>query len=110
MGLGPMTGRAAGFCTGYSKAPLGNKRLFGVGARYGRGRGWRNRCHVAGFTGWTRAVNDYPFYAGRPYPYDEELSTKEELGILKNHSEVLKQQLNEVQDRINTLEKSQEEE
>ena len=43
MGMGPMTGRAAGFCAGYNSA----------GAR---GRGRRNCFFANGLAGWQRGV------------------------------------------------------
>lgn len=43
MGMGPMTGRGAGYCAGFS----------GRGRR--GGRGWRNRFYATGLPGWARA-------------------------------------------------------
>ena len=59
MGMGPMTGRAAGFCAGYSVPGYVNNgpgRAFGMG--FGRGAGFRRGFHAGGFGRRNR------FYAG----------------------------------------------
>ncbi|HRT63051.1 MAG TPA: DUF5320 domain-containing protein [Syntrophales bacterium] len=86
-GLGPMTGRAAGFCAGYSVPGYmnpawgwGRGRGFGFFGRGGRGfgyfgrgrgggRGWRNRYYATGFPGWARVGFGPGPYAGAPGPY-----------------------------------------
>ena len=55
-GLGPVTGRGAGFCAGYAAPGCANvwpRWAFGGG-----GRGWRNRYYATGLTGWQRAGTD----------------------------------------------------
>ena len=57
-GMGPMTGRAAGYCAGYPVPGFMNSipgRGF-WGAGRGRG-GWgrRNQFYATGLTGWQRA-------------------------------------------------------
>jgi len=76
MGLGPMTGRAAGYCAGYPVPGYANPWIPGWG---GRGRGWRGRGR--GF--WGRSwrlwgggrgrglrrgqYGYYPYYGYSPY-------------------------------------------
>ena len=102
-GLGPRTGRSAGYCAGYPNPGYMNPipgRGFGFGRGWGRGRGGGR-----GFGwGWRGA---HPYAYGAPYygpAYGPEPTTEEEMGILKEQSELLKQQLKDVQDRINGLE------
>ncbi len=109
-GFGPMTGRAAGFCAGYSMPgyanPIPGRGWFGRGFGRGRGgfgrgfgRGWQNQFYGAG----------YPGYAGPTagaYPYAQELAPKEEVKMLKDQAEFLKNELQEIQNRIGTLEKT----
>ena len=63
-GMGPMTGRAAGFCAGYSVPgyanPVGGRGYggWGRGGGFGRGRGFGR-----GF-GWARAGYGYPAWGG----------------------------------------------
>ena len=76
-GMGPMTGRAAGYCAGYPVAgymnPVGGRGFWGRGRGGGGGRGWRNQFYATGLTGWQRAAMGYPGFggavpAGVPYP------------------------------------------
>ncbi len=54
LGMGAMTGRGAGFCTGYPAPGYANPVLGGgFGAR--GGRGWRNRLYATGQPGWAWA-------------------------------------------------------
>lgn len=61
LGMGPMTGRAAGFCAGNGQAALANPGAgrgcgFGRGRGMGgRGRGFRNLFFATGLPGWMRA-------------------------------------------------------
>ena len=57
MGMGPMTGRAAGYCAGYPVP--GNLNPFFVGGPRGRGfggagRGWCHWYYATGLPGWIR--------------------------------------------------------
>ena len=60
LGMGPKTGRAAGFCAGNDRPgfvnPAGGGRSFGRGAGCGggRGRGRRNMFLATGLPGWQR--------------------------------------------------------
>jgi len=118
MGLGSRTGRAAGYCAGYSVPGYMNPvpgRGFGGRGRgwfaYGRGRGggrgWRNGDYATGMPGWMRAGYGYPAYGGGPYPYVAEPSAGDEKEMLKGEAEALKQELEDIQSRIQTLEKAQ---
>lgn len=103
-GMGPMTGRAAGYCAGYAipgyMNPIPGRGWFGRG----RGGGWGKGRFRGDFRGWG-AYYENPFYPNPP-----ELSTEEELAFLKEEAATLKQQLEEVQSYINTLEKAKTEE
>ncbi|MDD4061931.1 MAG: DUF5320 domain-containing protein, partial [Kiritimatiellae bacterium] len=69
-GMGPMTGRAAGYCAGYGVPgyanPIGGRGYgaFGGGRGFGSGggrggRGRRNMFYATSLTGWQRAAG-YP--------------------------------------------------
>jgi hypothetical protein len=123
-GLGPMTGRAAGYCAGYSMPgyvnPVFGGGFFGRGrgfyGRGGGGRGFRNMYYATGLTGWQRASMGGPFgfaqgepaFAGA-YPYAGEVTPKQETDILKTEADLLKRQLEDIQGRIDSLEKAQSE-
>jgi len=119
-GMGPMTGRAAGYCAGYSVPgymnPYGGRyagggRSFGGG--FGRGRGYRNQYYATGLPGWARYNMGLPAWGGvggYPYqgdPFEPDLEPEKEKEILKSHSEALKKQLDEIQARIGELSKEQ---
>ncbi len=110
MGLGPMTGRAAGFCAGYSMPGYANpgfgRGYFGRGRGFfgrGGGRGWRNWYYATGLPGW-QASMQMPVGA---YPYAPDMTPKQEMDSLKDEADFLKKELEEIQNRIKTLEKVQ---
>jgi len=118
-GLGARTGRAAGYCAGYgvpgymNPVPGGGswgagRGYFGYGRGRGGGRGWRNWYYATGMPGWQRAGYGYPAYGGS-YPYPAEPTAEEEKEMLKNEAEALKGELEDIQERINALEKAREE-
>ena len=118
LGLGPMTGRAAGYCAGYPVPgymnPIPGRGWFGFGRGwsrgrgwFGRGRGWRHWYWATGLPGWVRAWYGYPAFGGWAYPYGPEMTPKEEMDMLKSQAEALKQELDDIQSRISTLEKAQ---
>ncbi|NLH17187.1 MAG: DUF5320 domain-containing protein [Phycisphaerae bacterium] len=99
MGMGPMTGHAAGYCAGFGMPGYANLgRGFGVG--FGRGRGWRNRFYATGLPGWMRfGGNVMPYSFPKPDPEMEKLA-------LKNHAEALQTELGLIQQRLNEMEKT----
>jgi hypothetical protein len=116
LGMGPMTGRAAGYCAGYSVPgymnPIPGRGFFGRG----RGRGWFGRGMGRGFgrgRGMGYFAGGFPgwgYYGAPAYPYPSELSPEEEVSLLKEDAKVLKQQLKELQGYIDTLEKAKSQE
>ncbi|MDD5018411.1 MAG: DUF5320 domain-containing protein [Eubacteriales bacterium] len=91
MGMGPMTGRGAGYCTGYAAPGFANGG-FGMG----RGRGFRRMYHMTGQPGFIRY--GYPAGAGT---YD----TVDEKQVLENEAAYLKKQLAQVRERLDGLDK-----
>jgi len=118
-GMGPMTGRAAGFCAGYPMPGYANPVSGrGMGMGWGRGRGGgfgRGR----GF-GWGRAGYVLPAYGGavnpyayggavNPYayggaPFAPTVAPKQELDSLKGQAEYLEDALDGIKKRIEELE------
>ena len=69
-GMGPMTGRGAGFCAGYGmpgymNPMVGGGGFWGMGGR-GGGRGRRNQFYATGMTGWQRAGYGMPAWGQYP--------------------------------------------
>ena len=105
-GLGPMTGRAAGFCAGYSVPgymnPVGGRGYWGCGRGFwgrGGGRGWRNRFYATGLPGWAGA--GFPFW----HPIAQPVTAEQELGDLRQQAEFLQNSLSQINERIEKLEK-----
>lgn len=115
-GLGPMTGRAAGFCSGngipgYANYSYGRGfRALGRG-RGGGGRGFRNRFYATGLTGWQRAAGGIPAW-NNPFAYGGYYQVpampfaarNTELDSLKAQAEYLEDTLETIQRQIRELE------
>ncbi|MGC9334310.1 MAG: DUF5320 domain-containing protein [Anaerolineae bacterium] len=123
MGMGPMTGRGAGFCSGYEAPGWANPvpgRGFGLGwgrggawgGRGGWGGGWRHRnwYYATGVPGWARygygpawgAPPAWGYGPGAPAP-----DAEQETEFLRQQAEWLKQQLDAIGQRIEELSKEE---
>ncbi|MBN1179760.1 MAG: DUF5320 domain-containing protein [Anaerolineae bacterium] len=100
MGMGPMTGRRAGYCAGYD-APGYAAAPFGRGFGGGWQRGWRHQYYATGMPGWARAgygpAWGAPAYAYAAPPKDQEIE------FLKVQAERLQQEMDAINQRIATL-------
>jgi hypothetical protein len=124
-GLGPMTGRAAGYCAGYgvpgyTNPYAGGRGLgFGWGRGFGRGRGY-GRGYGRGMRGRWFYGNPYP--ANEPYPTGPvsypfasdpagdpyavwQTTPEQEKEMLLSQTKVLEEQLGDMKKRIAELEK-----
>lgn len=109
-GMGPMTGRAAGYCTGAGApgyANPGGGRGFGMGMGRGRGMGrggfgFRHRFFATGVPGWQRA-GQFGGAPVNPVPveYPDAGTEKQEL---KLQAETLQSQLDFINKRLDALE------
>lgn len=102
-GAGPMTGRRAGYCAGYSLPGYMNP-LPGFGPRWGHGyglggRGWRHCFYATGLPGWVRFGGAWPMP-----PYAPTVTREQELEWLKAHVENLQKALEQANARIAELE------
>jgi len=106
MGLGPMTGRGAGFCAGYPYPGYMNA-IPGRGRGRGFGRGF-GRSFGRGF-GWGRDNSwGHPYYAyPQNYPYQQNIDSASEAEMLKTEAEYLKEEMKAINDRIKDLESAQ---
>ena len=113
-GMGPMTGRAAGYCAGYPVPgfmnPVAGRGYWGWG-RGGGGWGRRNQFYATGLTGWQRAPYGYPSSGGAmpygaPYapPYAPTVPPQQEVEMLKGQAEYLEDALDGVKKRMEELE------
>lgn len=84
MGMGSITGRGAGYCTGYTSSEFTNRK-------FGFGRGNKRMFCLTGMPRWSRT--DYsPVMSGG--------QMMDEKTILKNQEEFLEKQLQNVKERI----------
>jgi hypothetical protein len=115
--MGPMTGRAAGYCAGYDAPGYANPgpgRGFGTrwgpgrawGGGWGRGRGWRNWYYATGLPGWARfgyaqgwGAPPAPAYG----PYGAWPTVEQEGEFLRTQADWLKKQLDAISQRITEL-------
>jgi len=96
-GLGPMTGRAAGYCAGYPAPGRGGwGRGGGWGTGWGRGRG-------RGF-GWRATAWGAPPYWGTPYA--PAYGPQEEGAALKDQARYFEEALQGIKKRIEEIESS----
>lgn len=97
-GMGPMTGRGAGFCAGFVAPGYINPGMnygMGYGMGYGRGRGFRRQLYYTGVPAWD--PTGYSAYSGAFKPSEDE---KE---YLSSQVEVLENQLQQVKKRLKDI-------
>ena len=95
-GMGPMTGRAAGFCAGYNMPGYGNPYL-GRGFGRGAGRGWQNRFY-ASQPGWMQTEQMYPQYI----PV-QQVTPEQQIDALKQQADFLQDQLGQINTQLQQL-------
>ena len=128
-GMGPMTGRKAGYCAGYDRPGYANPgfgmglcRFGGRGVGWGRGRGWggggrgyRNWYYATGVPGWARAGYapawgvPPPAWQAPDVPPLNYPQPPQETQFLKQQAAWLQEQLQSIQERIAELEQAADE-
>lgn len=116
-GFGPMTGRAAGFCTGFGVPGHVNPGAEGgyyAGRGRGGGRGFRNRFYATGLTGWQREGGYIPPW-GNPFAYTGPYNSptmpvvgkQQEIDNLKAQAHYLEDALENIRTQLKELEERQ---
>jgi hypothetical protein len=96
-----MTGRAAGYCAGYSIPGYMNF----YGGRLGLGFGWgRGRGRGFGWRRWALPYGVNPYIPYDAVPYDPYYTEEKERELLQNQSKLLQDQLSDINKRISELE------
>ena len=104
MGMGPMTGRAAGYCAdypvpGYMNPIPGRSFGLGWGGGWGRGHRWRHWSYATGLPAWVR-FGYPPAWGYGPYapptPEQEAEGLKAQAEWLQEHLEAIKQRIEEL--------------
>jgi len=101
-GLGPMTGRAAGYCAGYSVPGYMNPSVGRSGLGFGYGRGYGRGFWPA----YPYPMTPPPTAYGGGF-YQPSAEPKQEMEMLAEDAKFLKEQLEAVNKRITELEKSE---
>jgi hypothetical protein len=105
-GLGPMTGRAAGYCAGYSVPgfmnPSGGRLRLGFGYGRGFGRGMGRGYGRAYWPAYPYPMNPTPTAYGGVF-YQPPLEPKQEMEMLAEEAKALKGQLEEINKRVSEL-------
>ena len=112
-GMGPLTGRGAGFCAGFAKTDNENSvpgRGLGIGFGRGRGawnrgcgvggRGWRNMFYATGQPAWMR----FGATAAAVAHADPELEKQ----VLKSQADYLQGELDLIRKRLDDVDKEAE--
>jgi len=101
-GMGPMTGRAAGYCAGYEVPGFANQAPgYGQGRGGGRGMAWRRgqggRGYGRGMLGWAAPPVPAPYapvpVAPPPMPVDERTALEQQMVALKAQLDYLSERL-----------------
>ena len=108
-GMGPMTGRGAGFCNGYNAPGFMNNGVagsgYGRGAGMGAGRGFGGRHMGGGYGRGYGYGQPYGSYnAAVPIGYSKEAET----GAIENEIAFLKDQLKAMESRLGEMKKVEE--
>ncbi len=118
MGMGPMTGRAAGYCAGYGVPgymnPIPGRLGLGFGRGFrGGGRGRRNWYYATGLPGWVRAGYGMPAWgayppAGAPaFGAWPQMTKEQQIEALKGQAEYFEDVLDGIRKRLEELESAQ---
>ncbi len=108
-GMGPMTGRAAGFCAGYPVPgymnPVGGRGYWGWGQGGGRGRGFGRGFGRAG-AGFGYPALGVAVWPNEPYftASAPQVTAQQELDGLKQQAEYFQDALDEIKKRMEELE------
>ncbi|HOV89091.1 MAG TPA: DUF5320 domain-containing protein [Syntrophorhabdaceae bacterium] len=111
MGMGPGTGRAGGYCAGFSMPgymnPVPGRRfLVRPWGFAGRGRGYRHWFYATGLPFWARfnpnMYGQQPLY-GQYSGYSPQITKEMEIDFLKREAEDLENALKEIKDRLEKL-------
>jgi hypothetical protein len=117
-GMGPMTGRAAGYCAGYPVPGLMNPIPgrgyggWGRGMGWGRGRGGRGRrnwFYATGMPGWERFNAGYPAWGSASYGAwgaygPAQMTAEQELEALKSQAQFMEEGLSDIRKRMSEVE------
>src|SRR5690554_1072339 len=92
-GMGPMTGRGAGFCAGYGAPGYVSPMAYGGG--YGRGWGRGRRGY-----GWMGPAVAAPWQDGYAHPAYDDVYEMDEKEMLSRQAKFLEDELKQIKGRL----------
>jgi hypothetical protein len=101
--MGPMTGRARGYCSGaWAPAYGAGFPRGGAGLGFGRGRGWRRMAFATGQPGWARGGGyggglGYAAPFRQPDPETEKQALQNQAKALQGELAAIERRLAEIQ-------------
>jgi len=118
VGYGPMTGRGLGYCAGFQVPGFANVWTGGGRAMGGHRRGFRNMYYATGLPGWARSGYSpgwqedmsppaRSFAQQASDPTGQRYDFEGEKDRLKQQAQVLKQQLDHINSRLEVLEEAE---
>lgn len=126
MGIGPMTGRGAGYCARFPTPGFMNPMGSRLGLGLGRGRAFSRHGYYGAGKFASLPYVPYPAYGGTgavsygfpqapgttpgTTPFAAGPSPEQELSFLKEQNSVLKSQIDQISSRIKELEKMEKQE
>ena len=107
MGQGPMTGRAAGYCTGFPAAgymnPNPGRGFWGRGRGRGGGRGWRHQYYATGTPGWVRGGMGWSMPIPDGVRFAPPVTREQEVKLLREQADYFNETLEDIKRRIEEL-------
>jgi len=103
-GMGPMTGRALGYCAGYDTPGYMKGPGMGFGRGWGGGRGW-GRGRWGGYGrgyGWGYRIPVYTPYSPSTVP---QVSPENQLPMLKQEKDYLESEMNSLKSALDDISK-----
>lgn len=95
MGMGPMTGRGAGYCAGFAAPGYANPSHIGCGSR--GGHGFRRMFYATGLPGWARSGYSASAATHKPAAEEKEL-LNQQASFLENWLEQIKRRLSDLKE------------
>ncbi len=107
-GLGPMTGRALGYCSGYDTPGYTKGPGMGFGRGWGGGRGWgrgRGLGYGRAWGGGYRSPVYAPAYTSYTPGVIPQISPENQLSMLKQEKSYLESEMNGIKSSLDDISK-----
>ncbi|MFX0036574.1 MAG: DUF5320 domain-containing protein [Candidatus Hermodarchaeota archaeon] len=103
-GLGPMTGRALGYCAGYDTPGFTKGPGWEFGCGWGRGRGWWRGRGIGYGKGWGWGYS-IPVYTPYTLGIAPQITSESQLSMLKEEKSYLESEMNGIKNALEDISK-----